>query len=132
MSSFEPSSERNAADASPDKRAKAIDRLLADPNRNVRREAVNALRHLGAWSPHFEALAALASDPDAEVRSAAIKALGEASVKHPAALGVMMRFAGPSLEGPVAPGRGGKPIKVGAAYERDFERSEERRVGKEC
>ena len=98
------------------------ERLLADPNRNVRREAVNALRHLGAWSPHFEALAKLSADPDAEVRSAAIKALGEAAVKHPAALGVMMRFAGPSLEGPVAPGRSGKPIKVGAAYERDFER----------
>jgi putative membrane-bound dehydrogenase-like protein len=98
------------------------ERLLADPNRNIRREAVNALRHLGAWSPHFEALAALSSDPDAEVRAAAIKALGEASVKHPAALGVMMRFAGPSLDGPVAPDRRGKPIKVGVAYERDFER----------
>jgi putative membrane-bound dehydrogenase-like protein len=98
------------------------ERLLADPNRNVRREAVNAVRHLGAWSPHFEALAKLSADPDAEVRAAAIKALGEASVKHPAALGVMMRFAGPSLEGPVAPDRRGKPIKVGAAYERDFER----------
>ena len=98
------------------------ERLLADPNRNVRREAVNALRHLGAWSPHFEALAALSTDADTEVRAAAIKALGEASVKHPAALGVMMRFAGPSLEGPVAPSRSGKPIKVGAAYERDFER----------
>jgi len=97
-------------------------RLLADSNRNVRREAVNALRHLGAWSPHFEALAALAADPDAEVRAAAIKALGESSAKHPAALGVMMRFAGPSLEGPVAPDRRGKSIKVGVAYERDFER----------
>ena len=97
-------------------------RLLADPNRNIRREAVNALRHLGAWSPHFEALAALSADPDAEVRAAAIKALGESAAKHPAALGVLMRFAGPSLDGPVAPDRRGKPIKVGVAYERDFER----------
>ena len=97
-------------------------RLLADPNRNVRREAVNALRHFGAWSPHFEALAALSADPDAEVRAAVIKALGESSAKHPAALGVMMRFVGPSLDGPVAPDRRGKPIKVGVAYERDFER----------
>ena len=97
-------------------------RLLSDSNRNVRREAVNALRHFGAWSPHFEALAALSADPDAEVRAAAIKALGEASAKHPAALGVMMRFAGPSLDGPVAPDRRGKPVKVGVAYERDFER----------
>lgn len=97
-------------------------RLLADPNRNVRREAVNALRHFGVWTPHFEALAALSADPAAEVRAAAIKALGESSVKWPAALGVMMRFAGPSLDGPVAPDRRGKPIKVGVAYERDFER----------
>jgi len=97
-------------------------RLLADSNRNVRREAVNALRHLGAWSPHFEALAALSTDADAEVRAAAIKALGESSAKHPAALGVMMRFAGPSLDAPVAPDRRGKSIKVGVAYERDFER----------
>ena len=98
------------------------ERLLADPNRNIRREAVNALRHFGAWSPHFEALAALSADPDAEVRAAAIKTLGEASVKHPAALGVMMRFAGPSLDAPTASDRRGKPIKVGVAYERDFER----------
>jgi len=98
------------------------ERLLADPNRNVRREAVNALRHFGAWSPHFEALAALSADPDAEVRAAAIKTLGEASVKYSAALGVMMRFAGPSLDAPTASDRRGKPIKVGAAYERDFER----------
>jgi putative membrane-bound dehydrogenase-like protein len=97
-------------------------RLLADPNRNVRREAVNALRHFGVWTPHHESLAALSADPDTEVRAAAIKALGESSAKRPAALGVLMRFAGPSLEGPVAPGRSGKPIKVGAAYERDFER----------
>jgi putative membrane-bound dehydrogenase-like protein len=97
-------------------------RLLADSNRNIRREAVNALRHFGVWTPHFEALAVLSTDADAEVRAAAIKALGESSAKHPAALGVMMRFAGPSLEGPVAPDRRGKSIKVGAAYERDFER----------
>ncbi len=97
-------------------------RLLADSNRNVRREAVNALRHFGAWAPHLDALVALAADPDAEVRAAAIKTLGEASVKSPAALGALMRFAGPSLDAPTAPDRRGKPIKVGVAYERDFER----------
>ncbi|MEY3950224.1 MAG: hypothetical protein RJB43_1579, partial [Verrucomicrobiota bacterium] len=68
------------------------------------------------------ALAALSTDADAEVRAAAIKALGESSAKHPAALGVMMRFAGPSLDAPTAPDRRGKLIKVGVAYERDFER----------
>ena len=96
--------------------------LLTDSQRNVRREAVNAMRHVGAGMPHLEALSALAADPDAEVRAAAIKALGEASVKWPAALGALIRFAGPSLDSPVAPDRRGKLAKVGVAYERDFER----------
>ena len=94
--------------------------LLGSANRNVRREAVNALRHAGVAD--LAVLSALTADADAEVRAAAIKTLGEASAKSPAALGAMMRFVGPSLETPVAPDRGGKPIKVGVAYERDFER----------
>ncbi len=97
-------------------------RLLADPNRNIRRESVSALRYFGAWAPHLDALVTLASDPDAEVRAAAIKTLGEASVKSPVALGALMRFVGPSLDAPTAPDRRGKPIKVGAAYDREFER----------
>ncbi|MFM9000696.1 MAG: PVC-type heme-binding CxxCH protein, partial [Opitutia bacterium] len=97
-------------------------RLLKDSNRNVRREAVNGLRHVGAWSPHLADLAALAGDADAEVRAAAIRALGEASARDPGALGVLMAFAKPSLDGPVSPDRRGQPIKVGAAYEREFER----------
>ena len=95
--------------------------LLGSVNRNVRREAVNALRQVGAES-HLGALVALATDADAEVRAAAIKALGESSAKHAAALGALMRFAGPSLDAPTAPDRRGKSIKVGVAYERDFER----------
>jgi putative heme-binding domain-containing protein len=94
--------------------------LLGSANRNVRREAVNALRHSGVVD--LAVLTGLTADPDAEVRAAAIKTLGEASAKSPAALGAMMRFVGPSLDAPVAPGRSGKPIKVGIAYERDFER----------
>ncbi len=94
--------------------------LLGSANRNVRRESVNALRHAGVAD--FAVLTALTADADAEVRAAAIKTLGEASAKSPAALGAMMRFVGPSLDAPVAPGRSGKPIKVGVAYERDFER----------
>lgn len=94
--------------------------LLGSANRNVRREAVNALRHAGVAD--FAVLTALTADTDAEVRAAAIKTLGEASAKSPTALGAMMRFVGPSLDAPVAPGRSGKPIKVGIAYERDFER----------
>ena len=94
--------------------------LLSSANRNVRREAVNALRHVGLAD--LAVLTSLTADADAEVRAAAIKTLGEASAKSPAALGAMMRFVGPSLDAPVAADRSGKPIKVGVAYEREFER----------
>ncbi|MFM9148263.1 MAG: HEAT repeat domain-containing protein [Verrucomicrobiota bacterium] len=97
-------------------------RLLSDANRNVRREAVNGIRHVGAWEPHLGDLVALADDPDAEVRAAAIKALGEASAKSSAALGALMSFARPSLDAPMAPDRRGQPAKAGVAYEREFER----------
>jgi len=97
-------------------------RLLKDPDRNVRREAVNGLRHVGAWSPHVADLVALAEDSDAEVRAAAIKTLGEASAKSSDALGALMAFAKPSLDGPMAPDRRGQPAKAGIAYEREFER----------
>ena len=97
-------------------------RLLSDANRNVRREAVNGIRHVGAWEPHLGALTALADDPDAEVRAAAIKTLGEASANSSVALGALMAFARPSLDGPMAPDRKGQPAKVGVAYEREFER----------
>ncbi len=94
--------------------------LLSSANRNVRREAVNALRHAGLAD--LAVLTSLTADADAEVRTAAIKTLGEASAKSPAALGAMMRFVGPSFAAPVAADRSGKPIKVGVAYEREFER----------
>ncbi|MGA0133325.1 MAG: PVC-type heme-binding CxxCH protein [Opitutales bacterium] len=97
-------------------------RLLSDPNRNIRREGVNGIRHVGAWAPHLGALTALADDPDAEVRAAAIKTLGEASAHSSAALGALMAFARPSLDGPMAPDRRGQPAKAGVAYEREFER----------
>ena len=96
--------------------------LARSNNRNVRREAVNALRFAEAALPHLELLRALKADADPEVRNAAIKALGEASLHSAEALGAMLEFARPSLDGPVAPDRSGKPIKVGIAYDREFER----------
>lgn len=96
--------------------------LARSNNRNVRREAVNAFRFAEAALPHLELLRALKADADPEVRSAAIKALGEASLHSAEALGAMLEFAQPSLGGPVAPDRSGKPIKVGIAYDREFER----------
>ncbi|MFZ9201307.1 MAG: PVC-type heme-binding CxxCH protein [Opitutales bacterium] len=96
-------------------------RLWSDPNRNVRREAVNAVRNSTGAAGHIAALAALRADPDPEVRQAAIKTLGEAL---PAAevLSALITFAQPSLDGPIAPDKNNKPIRVGVAYDREFER----------
>ncbi len=96
--------------------------LIKSNNRNVRREAVNAIRFANASAKHLELLRSLKADADPEVRSAAIKALGEASLHSTEALGAMLEFVQPSLDGPVAPDRSGKPIKVGVAYDREFER----------
>ena len=96
--------------------------LLKSPNRNVRREAVSVLRY--AASPDTAQLALLAglrADPDAEVRQAAIKTLGEA-ITAPGVLPALLAFGQPSLAEPLAPSRNGKPIKVGEAYYREFER----------
>ena len=96
--------------------------LLKSANRNVRREAVGILRYAGSLdAPQVSLLAALRDDSDAEVRQAAIKALGE-SFPSAGALPALLAFARPSLAEPVAPDRGGKPIKVGEAYYREFER----------
>ena len=96
--------------------------LLKSPNRNVRREAVSALRTGGALdAAQVALLAALRDDSDAEVRQAAIKTLGE-GFTAPGALPALLSFARPSLAAPVAPDRSGKPIRVGEAYYREFER----------
>jgi putative membrane-bound dehydrogenase-like protein len=96
--------------------------LLKSPNRNVRREAVSVLRHAASLDPaQIALLAGLRADPDAEVRQAAIKTLGE-SFAAPGALPALLSFGQPSLAEPLAPGRTGKPIKVGEAYYREFER----------
>ncbi len=96
--------------------------LLKSPNRNVRREAVSVLRYAAAPdAAQLALLAGLRADPDAEVRQAAIKTLGEA-ITAPGALPALLAFGQPSLAEPLAPSRNGKPIKVGEAYYREFER----------
>jgi putative membrane-bound dehydrogenase-like protein len=96
--------------------------LLKSANRNVRREAVSVLRTAGAVdAAQIALLAALRDDPDAEVRQAAVKTLGEA-LAVPGALPALLSYARPSLATPVAPDRSGKPIRVGEAYYREFER----------
>lgn len=96
-------------------------RLWSDPNRNVRREAINLLRHSVGGSNYVAPLAELRADPDPEVRQAAIKTLGEA-LPNAEALSALIAFAQPSLAGPLAPDKNNKPIRVGVAYDREFER----------
>jgi putative membrane-bound dehydrogenase-like protein len=96
--------------------------LLKSPNRNVRREAVSVLRYAAAPdAAQLALLAGLRADADAEVRQAAIKTLGEA-ITTPGVLPALLSFGQPSLSEPTAPGRNGKPSKVGEAYYREFER----------
>ena len=96
--------------------------LLKSPNRNVRREAVSVLRYAANLdAAQIALLAGLRADADAEVRQAAIKTLGEA-ITTPGVLPALLSFGQPSLSEPTAPGRNGKPSKVGEAYYREFER----------
>ena len=96
--------------------------LLKSPNRNVRREAVSVLRYAAALdTAQIALLAGLRTDVDAEVRQAAIKTLGE-DMQSEGALSALLSFAQPALAEPVAPDRNRKPIKVGEAYYREFER----------
>lgn len=118
--------------------------LLRDPNRNVRREALRILgtRPLtvaGAsqtWERLFDTLDALTDDADPQVRAEVIKTVNQlrnfllassddrtARLLEARALPFLLRMARPSLPGPTARStHSGKLIKVGEAYEREFER----------
>lgn len=118
--------------------------LLADSNRNIRREAVRLLGlrtpkiagQSGGWSEWFDALAPLAGDPDAEVRAALIKTVNAgrtilafssdpptAALNFQRALPLLVGMAHPSLAGPAMRSTStGRTIKTGEAYEREFER----------
>lgn len=109
--------------------------FIKDADRNVRREAVRAIGNAMALALAPETLVSLQSlvaDPDPEVRATVIRTASaimqfstEAGQTAQAqkALALMLRFALPALAEPVAPStRNNKPIKVAAAYEREFER----------
>lgn len=118
--------------------------LLADANRNIRREAI---RSLGAhfpsmagasegWSALFDALDPMADDADPEVRSETIKTVAAAvsnlqlssdiqtgPLINRRALPLLGKFARSSLDTPTMKStHNGKIIKTGVAYEREFER----------
>ena len=96
--------------------------LLQSENRNVRREAINVIRAENAAVAQLEVLRCCQQDPDPEVRTAAIKTLGEALGQQEAIMVALLEFAKPSLDAPLAPSHNGKMIRVGKAYEREFER----------
>ncbi len=96
--------------------------LLQSANRNVRREAVSVIRQEKAALAQLEVLRRCQQDADPEVRTAAIKTLGEALDQGDSLISALLEFAQPSLAGPMAPGHNGKPIRVGVAYDCEFER----------
>ena len=119
--------------------------LLADTNRNVRREAIRVLgvrtpAIAGAsevWSQCFDVLDRAAEDSDPQVRAEVIKTAARwsgtlplssdsrtAPLLNQRAFPLLLRTAKPSLDTPTAKStqNAARTIKVGEAYEREFER----------
>ncbi|MCE9609196.1 MAG: HEAT repeat domain-containing protein [Chthoniobacter sp.] len=93
--------------------------LLADENRNVRREAVRAFGE--ARLPGMAtALAALAEDADTTVRAEVIRVCGRVVAKDPQALALCVAMGRDSLSGAAINNKGKVP--AGDAYDREFER----------
>jgi len=100
-------------------------RLAADANRNVRREALRWLNEFpsGQGREVLALAAKSADDADPTVRQEVIKLAGRLAAGSPAALDLLVRQTKPSLPGPMGESTQRKrPIPVGAAYEREFER----------
>ena len=111
--------------------------LFAAENRNLRREAVRAIGSNPALLRAFtigekaSGLAALTQETDPEVRAEVIKTYRlqlEASATANKAeslqtVGAILKYGEAPLAGPIAPAtRDKKPVKVGEAYEREFQR----------
>jgi len=115
--------------------------LTGNPNRNIRREAIRVLGEtplnaLTGSAELFDLLTAHAADPDSEVRAEVIrttaKLLGQIEANpdksnSPAlshrAISLLLSMVKPALDGPTAKStHSGRLIKVGEAYEREFER----------
>lgn len=116
---------------------KVLKSLMADANRNVRREALRAHRDNGLpLGDSLPGLAALADDPDPEVRAEVIRTTGTmlgqflagggSEGNSSVALGAVELLAKSARTPLVAPTmkstHSGRTIKTGQAYEREFER----------
>ncbi|HMC26451.1 MAG TPA: HEAT repeat domain-containing protein, partial [Verrucomicrobiae bacterium] len=102
----------------------ALDPLLKDSNRNIRREAVRVYAKIDL-SPRqlLSAISPLATDPDPDVRAEVIHAVSPLVEKHQEALRLLVSMANEPLEHPLARNtQNGKPMKVREGYDRDFER----------
>ena len=105
--------------------------ISADPNNTIRREST---RMALSWSDREFANGVFiqqvtADDVSSDVRREAIQTTARWLKKFRTPffpeidpVGSLLSFAKPSLSGPTAPGRTGKPIPVGEAYDREFER----------
>ena len=116
--------------------AKFLQPLLAHSNANVRREAARVVGNMNLdVASVIEILATRGKiEQDSTVKFQLIQELGIlASGKSQqgkpveekdqlVAVQYLIHLANPSLAGPTAPGRSGKPIPVGEAYDREYER----------
>src|SRR5439155_3468458 len=97
--------------------------LLADNNRNIRREAVRVLAGANLPEPLFNLTQTLINDPDPEVRAELIRSAGSWIGKDDHALELLLTMARESLAHPLARNtQNGQPMKVREAYDREFER----------
>ena len=103
---------------------------LQDPSAAVRHEALRMCRP-GPWNMFADVtLIGQHTDNDPEVRFEMIRVVGRTldtfgqmgEAVHGKCLLPLISFAKPSLPGPLAASRNGKPIPVGEAYDREFER----------
>ncbi|HEV7402277.1 MAG TPA: PVC-type heme-binding CxxCH protein [Chthoniobacteraceae bacterium] len=112
-----------------------VRKLLEDKDRNIRREAIRVLgqpEQDGLTTPPVRVvkdLDPLEDDPDPEVRAECIRKVAGVMVAltgTDSQRAVMLRLvnsAGAPLDAPTAPStQNNKPIKVGEAYDREFER----------
>jgi putative heme-binding domain-containing protein len=101
-----------------------IRNFASSSQRNFRREALRSLRNLGlSGEAILDIIQPLANDPDPQVRAEVIHAAASCAATNHAAIQLLAGLAKPSLSGPIGKNpQTGAPMKLGEAYDRDFER----------
>jgi putative heme-binding domain-containing protein len=98
-------------------------KLSAEPNRNIRREAIRALATIkGSGLETMAILADHVRDGDPQVRAEVIQ-VARSFLNYAPMLQVLARMVQPSLAAPAGKSpHSGQPMKLREAYDRDFER----------